>query len=264
MAIRVNRDVLYFGDINKKSLQSLPIKRDAPPHKRSQNRGYPCPLFARGVLTVEAAFCGTAFFLALFSLVFLFQILQKQNQIQSCLTQAARQYETYGTKGGSITGLLQEKIVIHWDEDVCYTNQTFDVPYLGGNIFRINTYQQVCINPYDGKSMVSQEEKAAEYVYIAENGQVYHKNENCVYLNPGIQSVSFGEVSQKRNTSGGKYYACHSCCKKLKEEDDKTVYITPYGSSFHSQKNCPGLKRTIRKVALSSIGDMPACSKCGK
>ena len=265
MDIKVNRDILYFEETNNKTIKNLPIQRDAPLHnKKYQNRGYPYSLFAKGVLTVEAAFCATAFFLVLFSMLYLFQMVVKQNQMQMSLAKAAGQYETYGTKVGTIEGWQREHIWIHWEEEqgICYAEQSFELPFLGGRWFRLWVYQQQRIHAYDGKSMVSRDECAEGYVYVAERGKVYHKKRDCVYLNPNIQSIAFGTVDQKRNSSGGKYDACKSCCKEVQLLGNSIIYITPYGDSYHSNIRCPGLKRTVRMLELSKIGNMPPCSKC--
>ena len=41
-------------------------------------------------------------------------------------------------------------------------------------------------------------------------------------------------------------------------------YITPYGDRYHKEKDCAGLRRSIRKLKKSQVGDLPACSKCGR
>lgn len=280
MSIRINRDVLYFEEKINKSTKNLPISRDAPLHrKKPQDRGYPClflvkhpktdtlsgrSAFWKGALTVEAAFSATAFFLVLFSLLFLFQIIAKQNRVRMSLATAVWQYETYGTKLGTIQEGLENDILIRWNEaeGICFAEQTFSIPFLGSRWFTVSVYQQLCINPYKGKSMAADKEKTGEYVYITDHGTVFHKNRNCVYLNPKIQKTSFDAISGKRNNSGAKYYACESCYKKVSGMD--VVYYTPYGNRYHSCSDCSGLKRSIRKVERSSIGEMPACSKCAE
>lgn len=267
MAIRANRDVLCFGKIIVKNIKNLPNKRDAPHHNtNSQNRGCPYLLFGKGALTVEAAFCATLFFLALFSMLYLFIVLEKQNKVQMSLADAVTSYETYGTKLGSIEAFLDENVVIHWKEEegFCYVKQNFDIPFLFGDWFDVSVYQQMRIHSYDGKSMVTDEEASQEYVFITKNGKVYHKQENCVYLNPDIRSVKYADISNKRNSSGGIYYACEKCCQKSNLMPDAVIYYTPYGEKYHNDTKCSGLKRTIRKVILNSVAGMPACSKCGE
>lgn len=113
---------------------------------------------------------------------------------------------------------------------------------------------------YDITRYVSDVSSEDPMVFIAESGTVYHLNRNCTYLNPSVQSAPAESVESLRNLSGGKYYSCGSCSKAGVQ---KQVYITEYGDSYHSQINCPGLKRTIYTIPLSQVGGRGKCSKCG-
>ena len=109
---------------------------------------------------------------------------------------------------------------------------------------------------YDSSSGDTEE----EIVYITPTGEVYHKDRECTYLNPSISSVSFEEISNLRNAGGGKYYPCEIC---VSEGNLFSVYITDYGSAYHSSVTCSGLKRTVYCVPLSTVSDRRPCSKCG-
>ena len=265
MAIRVDRDVLCFDKPFFDFLINLRSKKEASRYKiTSQNRGYPCLLLKKGSLTVEASFSATAFFLALFSLLYLFQLLTGINQVQMSLGDAVWQYETLGTKLGTTEGILKHSCLIQWDEEkeICYVKRREEIPFIGGSLFGVRLYQQMKINSYQGRSMISGSKDKTEYVYIADYGKVYHKNRGCVYLNPSIRSLEYCRVAEQRNISGGKYQICKSCGKDVKYTDSMIVYITPYGDCFHSVSNCPGLKRSVRRVELSKTGNIPPCSKC--
>ena len=112
---------------------------------------------------------------------------------------------------------------------------------------------------YDASGSVSDMTETDPMVYITETGTVYHLNRDCTYLNPAVEAVSAGAVNNKRNDSGEKYAPCGLCGAYSEDE----VYITHYGSSYHSRLNCPGLKRTIYTVPLSEVGARGRCSKCG-
>lgn len=266
MDIRADRDVLCFGKPFFDFLINLRSKEEASRYKiTNQNRGYPCLLLKEGSLTVEASFCATAFFLALFSLLYLFQLLAGIHQVQMCLANAVWQYETLGTKLGTAEGIFQHSVLIQWDEEkeICYVKRREEIPFLGSRLFGLRLYQQMKINSYHGKSMASDNKDNREYVFLADYGKVYHKNRGCVYLNPSIQSLQYCQVAARRNISGGKYQLCKSCGENRALTDSKIVYITPYGNSFHLFSNCPGLKRSVRQVELSGIGSIPPCSRCG-
>lgn len=97
-------------------------------------------------------------------------------------------------------------------------------------------------------------------VYVAENGTVYHTARNCSYLNPSVEAVPYGAISELRNESGGKYYACDRCRYSGYQA---VVYITNQGSKVHGSLKCAGLRRTVYAVHLSETGGKGKCSKCG-
>lgn len=95
------------------------------------------------------------------------------------------------------------------------------------------------------------------YVYVTEYGTAYHKDLTCRYLDLSIRAVSAAGVSKRRNLDGKKYYAC-SCCNG----NESTVYVTDYGTEYHSTLSCGHLIRTIHRVEEGSTGGLHACPKC--
>ena len=99
-----------------------------------------------------------------------------------------------------------------------------------------------------------------ELVYITESGTAYHKSLDCSHLKLSIKQIPKSEVSKKRNADRAKYYPCEYCGKRA----GTYVYITNYGNKYHSNRNCGGLKRTIKTVRISeAIGRSP-CSECAR
>ncbi|WP_130838266.1 hypothetical protein [Lachnoclostridium sp. Marseille-P6806] len=97
-------------------------------------------------------------------------------------------------------------------------------------------------------------------VYITDTGTVYHRSAGCSYLNPSIRTAAWSELAGFRNRNGGKYYPCEICSPHA----GGTVLITADGNRYHASAACPGLKRTVHEVPLSSVeGRLPPCSKCG-
>ena len=263
--MRGDRNILYF--VAKKFIErKSQIKGLAPQYTSKQDRGYSCHSYMPGSLTVEASFCSVIFFFALFSLLYLFQMAVGLQQVQLALADAVLQYEAYGTKTGSLSGLLGQSVWVRWkeEENLCYVEQKYQVPFLGSRLFKVYTWQQMKVSGYDGESMVQEKGAEDSYVYLAENSKVYHRDEYCVYLNPGITSIRYGSIEEERNRSGGKYKMCQSCAKGVSFGGNTLVYITPYGDRYHTSRQCPGLKRGVHRVLLSETGDLPACSKCGK
>ncbi len=219
-------------------------------------------------ITVEAALVTPFFFLALLSFSWVFQILSTQLQVQSCLVQASHEYACYGTHLSTVSSLTKTGTWIRWKETdgvpVCYVDYREHLPFLQRNWTGISLYQQLISSEYAGESMKSEEENNQdETVYIAENATVYHKSPDCTYLHMRISSYTRAQVRMKRNTSGEIYYPCEDCCRKQEVGDGEVVYIGNYGNRFHLHRDCSKLKRTVREVKRSEVGDLPACSKCG-
>ena len=97
-------------------------------------------------------------------------------------------------------------------------------------------------------------------VYITEEKVVYHQSLDCPSLNLVITSCLFSDVSQKRNTAGGKYYPCEKCAKGARPD---TVFIAKIGDRYHYRRDCSGLKRTITQITLSEARKTRrVCKRC--
>lgn len=99
------------------------------------------------------------------------------------------------------------------------------------------------------------------YVYVTKTGEAYHSTKNCTYLDLSIQSVSFSQIKELRNQSGGKYKPCNRCCDR--KNPSGNVYITDYGEVYHQKIGCSGLKRSIYLIPIEEVGTRHKCSKCG-
>lgn len=108
-----------------------------------------------------------------------------------------------------------------------------------------------------GESTVSE-----EYVYITENGTVYHLTESCTYLRLSISNVRESDLEYLRNESGSKYSACPMCCQDKEQFD--VYYITDTGERYHTTVSCSGLKRTVYCVDKKEVEGRPVCSRCNQ
>ena len=266
MNTRANGDVLYLQYSSNKKSKYYKTIREAPQISQyCMYRGHSHWLL--GSMTVESSFSVPVFFLVVMSLFYVFQIVFGINSTQYQMSEAVRNYATYHTKLGSLSTLLSDSKLIVWDEEkkICHVEYREKVPVLGSKFFSVKLYQQMRISDYNGKSMLDDktENTADIYVYIAENGRVYHRDSSCTYLNPSVISCFLNQVEKKRNSSGAKYYPCEDCCNSHDMSLSERVYITTYGNRYHKDNNCSGLKRTVRRVKLKDIAGMPPCSKCG-
>lgn len=98
-------------------------------------------------------------------------------------------------------------------------------------------------------------------VYITPGGTVYHRTRDCTYLRLSVRQTSYKEIRNERNQSGSRYTACEFCIRR--GWAGGALYITDYGTSYHSSAGCQGLRRTVTVIPLSEAGERPCCSRCG-
>lgn len=104
--------------------------------------------------------------------------------------------------------------------------------------------------------------KEDELVYVGKGSTRYHRQRTCHYLYNDIEPISFKEVQNARNLSGGKYKPCVRCGKFA--EGNSSVYIMPSGESYHSDRNCSSIMAYVEAVPLSEVRHLGACSYCSQ
>lgn len=222
----------------------------------------------KGSMTVEASLTVPVFFLAIFVFMYLFESLLLRNDLQDQLWKVGENYSYYGVQSPYLrTGDGQIKRItwhVHEGKGYCDTEIYKNIPGLPSWMLRVHIYQRMQVHDYSGRSMVSKTAGEEVYVYIAENGSVFHLDIGCTYLRLGIQPVAEKDLEGLRNRSGARYKPCESCVGENVLSGSQTLYITPYGVRYHRTKDCSGLRRTVRRVLKSTAGNLPACSKCGK
>lgn len=120
-----------------------------------------------------------------------------------------------------------------------------------------------------GVSLKTEEDMESEIttgtlVYMTEQGKVYHIKRNCTYLEPEVNILPYYLLAEKRNSSGGKYYACDFCAKQVNCTQEQIIYITQYGNRFHVLEDCSAIKRNIRTLSKEEAAQKySVCKKCG-
>ena len=256
-----------------------------------QRKEAPLCIPFRASFTVEAAITVPVFICFLASVFFFFSILQLQMKVESALHYTARSMAVY-----SCLEKKQEELINPQTEyvaaEVIFRKQLLDqkakmentagkslgislltsdltgdylelkavyqirlpITLLGIHYFPM--HQTVKARKWTGDT---KSEIAGDWVYITPTGTVYHMSKGCPYLDLSIHSASSSAVSAMRNKSGGKYQKCSRCNSQYSDK----VYITDYGSVYHADLNCSGLKRTVNKIKKSDVGERGPCSKCG-
>lgn len=102
------------------------------------------------------------------------------------------------------------------------------------------------------------EDDKVVYVYVTENGTVYHNSRSCSHIKLSISQISKESLNKS-------YYNLIPC-KLCGSEDNYNgqVYVTKEGDCYHYSKGCSGLKRTVKRVKLEDIEGLGECSRCKK
>ncbi len=245
-----------------------------------------------GSLTVEAALVMPIFLGAMLLLLGLFQVLSIQEQVDSYLCTTGRRLVAYsqsyeGSSTGNLyqlfyagigeSGIDSENIVggylgivlgLSQDEDTEILTLTADYVvkisgYFLGSQWTVMS-DTVYVRAWVGGELDSEEisDSSTAYVYVATNGVVYHKSEECSYLLLSVCQVPLVTISSLRNIYGSRYVACERCGTY---DGNTMVYITDTGRAWHTDVQCSGLKRSYQTMtedeAISK--GLKACSRCG-
>lgn len=229
-------------------------------------------------------------FVAVFltSILFFFRVLQVQTQVQAALAYASREVAAEASMIESQAALLASaealvrKELKNCEEYRRYVgSKATGISLIGSDlsgpeiVLRADYFVKLPIQFFKVKGVhISQcsasrkwtgdreQWNSTDYVYITEHGTVYHEWRNCKYLDLSIRMVEYAEIEHLRNESEHKYSACNQCVAKNKT--GLQVYITNYGTSYHSSLSCSGLKRTVYLIPKSDVGNKGPCSKCVK
>ena len=137
-------------------------------------------------ITVEASLVVPIFFLAVFVFMYLFESLLAQNDLQDQLSKLAENYAFYGVQLPCIRTRDGAVKQVGWKvEDgrgYCDSEVQHSIPGLPSWLLQVHLYQRMQVHDYTGMSMVSEEDTENNiYVYVAENGTVYHMDIACTF-----------------------------------------------------------------------------------
>lgn len=217
-----------------------------------QKPGASCPALP-GNMTVEAALVLPLFLFAMGNLLSLILMFQTFSLQEAKLHQTGRELSmlAYVQEGG--------------EPDIRLVRASPVKAVFKVAAFRTASVVNGCVmhkwNGYDlsqGEAVLGGERE--EMVYITKSGSAYHRERECIYLNPSVRLVGKGQAEGMTNSAGRKYTACESC-----GANSDMVYVTDGGTRYHSTVNCSGLKRTIDCVTLQEAvaAGRHACPKCG-
>lgn len=243
-----------------------------------------------GSLTLEAALVTPLLLFFVFVFLHLFLLLGAQLQVSAALQHTARSMAASyidEEKPGTVEGYLRARRLF-WKymeqqellSDLYRKNRS-EVSFIGsdfsGDFIKLHAAyeiklpvfwskwgklpvkQQVVCKKWTGASLSSDGDGDGTYVYITPYGNAYHSSAECKTLKLSIRSVSRAEISSLRSADGSIYYPCHCAGTSL-----QNVYITDYGTEYHGNIACSGLKRTVYRILKSQVGNRHPCMRCQK
>ena len=243
---------------------------------------------SRGSLTLEAAIVVPIFFFAMLCLAYLLEMMAIQTTVRNALYSAGREVAKEAYVGTIVTvhelerkmtenigADRLERSVISGDLDCDNTKYNWstgvmdlsvqyqvELPFLMFRIISVTLEETLRVKGWTGDVAIIGGEWKADTVYVTDTGVVYHKDPACTYLDMSVQAVSKEGLEEIRNESGGKYHPCESC--KDVQPDNMAVYITAYGTRYHTSLECKKIKRNIYAISIDEAYGLGGCSKCVK
>lgn len=289
--------MLFFHNIKKYIKQkvcSTPDRHVGLHEKRAPYSAF----YMRGSLTLEASLVMPLFLAAFVALIFFLQVIQQNLHIQKALYNQVLKISGYSyylndTKMSKEAQRLLEasyiKAAVIGELGEKYLNNSYIKNGSRGMNLNItgkpeNGILDVALEytmevPFNllkikGFNMVSRarchlwigNEKNAltddsEYVYMTPKGTVYHIYKDCTYIKSNILSCNSGEIIDKRNASGAKYYQCGACVPYMPTR--KNVYYTTYGTRYHYSKTCYNLHSDVYMIQKKEAEKKyRLCKKC--
>lgn len=247
-------------------------------------------LRVRGSLAVEAALVLPIFIFAMVSIIALLIQLRFGIHVQNLLYEESVYlgevtYDTKFNEGAVAADLLERlaedsaQIPVQGGEagvvisaagsqsdEILRLTAAYDgkLPYDLHHLFQKSFRQGVIIHSWvgyiNGLNSSGVREQSEVYVYITENGEVYHRSRECTHIRLTIKQITGADIDGIRNDEGKKYKSCSHCHGK---KNSPVLYITPEGDKYHADLNCSGLSRSVRQIPLSQVGGRRPCSRCG-
>ena len=207
-----------------------------------------------GSVVIETALI-IPFFIGIFVMLFHFILLvNKQNNVSNILYDNAQKI----SKSIGIYDIPQGVDIGYKSISDGYielkSKYKFDIPLLMWSGHKLNVKQVIIFRKWSGESIVKNEN--IKWVYITENGKVYHTNIDCTYIKLIVNEVVYKELK-------GKYDSCKICVHSQVDNENK-VYITQNGKKYHIKRECSAITRVVKKININDIGERNLCSRCAK
>jgi hypothetical protein len=202
-------------------------------------------------LTVEAAFILPLFFVSVICMAGIMGIYSQTLDRMITL-------RGYAQTAAAAAGISEEDMWIELPGNVGFTPL-----YLPGDLKMFNVICSGSVRAWTGRDSNHGSGgyyDEPQYVYVTENGMVYHTSSACTHINLSITKTDIEHAADMRNENGEKYGACEKCGDDAVAKDE--IYITRHGNRYHSSLSCSGLKRSVRLVEISKAEGLQECQRC--
>lgn len=247
----------------------------------------------KGSMTVEAAVIVPLLLLFFLHLGSFMEMLRLHGRLEYALWQTGRELAVYAAAEAGdnvpdmavsylyVNNRIQQILGREYLDDSPLTYGSLGLNYLASeyqedeNINIVLTYQVsppiTCFpfpyfrmtSRYYGRAWtgyaVGEGEEQVRYVYVTEDGEVWHSRADCTYLKLSIYEAQTESVWMLRNTDGERYRACSRCGRQPLGE---IVYLTQEGNCYHAVRDCPALQRRIHAVKWQENMSYRPCSRC--
>lgn len=190
--------------------------------------------------------------------VYLALCMEKEMEDEECIRYVAGGSNGFDFRGSTIYGT--DGVI-----DIC-VSYAFRRPFSLFSVSEHRITQRVKTRAFQGNQLhgtKNEGESETNMVFVSEKGEVFHTNQYCTYLKLSVRKVSALLIDQERNASGGRYYPCRIC---RNSPAGTNVFITAYGTSYHTNLECSEIYRNISKISReeAEAAGMRKCSKCAK
>lgn len=159
---------------------------------------------------------------------------------------------------GGVAGLRITQAELK-NDDCVYIKLTYDicieVPLVGR--VKIPCEERIRQRAYLGYDKENDADSDGTYVYVAENGSVYHNSRSCFHIKLSIRQVAPSEAEEEKK-------GLSQCSLCVRYKGRGTMYVTKSGDKYHYSLECPGLKRTVYRVKKDEAGVTNPCADCSK
>lgn len=247
----------------------------------------------KGSMTVEATVILPVLLCAFMGILLLAKVFMINQEMDTALLETARQvarkeylFSEKGNEGASIVlvrilfqrnkkqgdagkGITVKGLNFYGSE---YREQSKEI-YLKANykiripLLLLGTWQipvstEISQKAWNGYAPSSGESSSAseEYVYVTEDGEVYHQDGQCYHLHITIHETDKVDKYYDGKTA---YKPCEYCIHKA-DGRSSLLYIPEKGDCYHSNPLCGSLTRTVRYIKKEEAAVMRPCSHCCK